>query len=58
MAMPDSQRCPLKLCLIKNELDIKVCNKKKDISFNYSFSCIILLQENVQERSELNTFKT
>ena len=58
MAMPDSQRCPLKLWLIKYELDINVCNTKKDIIFNYSFSCTILLQENVQDISELNTFKT
>ncbi len=38
MTMPDSQRYPKKLCLIKNELDINVYNFENCLFFNCGFS--------------------
>ena len=49
--MPDSQRYPWTLCLIKHELDIIIYNFE-----NWIF-CAFLLQEKILELSEFNILK-
>jgi len=60
--MSASQQYSLKLCLIKHELDINVYDLKNYcfqllVLYNKKVSWVILLQENIQELSELNHFK-
>ena len=60
--MSASQQYPLKLCLTKYELDINVYDLKNYcfqlfVLYNKKVSWVILLQENIQELSELNHFE-
>ena len=57
MAMPDSQRYPLKLSLIKHELDILWKRTFFNCGLPTTLICAFLLHENIKEISEIITFK-